>query len=116
MAKTHHAAGPLVAGVDSSTQSVKVVIRRADTGELLREGRAAHLDGTEVDPTHWLRAPEQLGVSINRVLLIGGAAWALSGSSELPQWNLGEVTSIHSAPTPHVVDTYRTLWDRTHSW
>jgi xylulokinase len=56
MAKTHHAAVPLVAGVDSSTQSVKVVIRRADTGELLREGRAAHPDGTEVDPAHWLGA------------------------------------------------------------
>jgi xylulokinase len=44
----------LIAGVDSSTQSVKVVIRDADTGELVRQGRAAHPDGTEVDPTHWL--------------------------------------------------------------
>ena len=43
----------LVAGIDSSTQSVKVVIRNASTGELLREGRAAHPDGTEVDPEHW---------------------------------------------------------------
>ncbi len=46
----------LIAGVDSSTQSVKVVIRDAHTGELLREGRAAHPDGTEVDPAHWLSA------------------------------------------------------------
>ena len=30
----------LVAGVDSSTQSCKVVVRDADTGELVREGRA----------------------------------------------------------------------------
>jgi xylulokinase len=44
----------LIAGVDSSTQSVKVVIRDARTGELVREGRAAHPDGTEVDPSHWL--------------------------------------------------------------
>jgi xylulokinase len=43
----------LVAGVDSSTQSVKVVIRNADTGELIRQGRASHPDGTEVDPAHW---------------------------------------------------------------
>jgi len=43
----------LVAGVDSSTQSVKVVIREAHSGELVREGRAAHPDGTEVDPAHW---------------------------------------------------------------
>jgi len=44
----------LIAGVDSSTQSVKVVIRDADTGELVRQGRATHPDGTEVDPIHWL--------------------------------------------------------------
>ena len=30
----------LVAGVDSSTQSVKVVVRDAETGVLVREGRA----------------------------------------------------------------------------
>jgi xylulokinase len=39
--------------VDSSTQSVKVVIRNAETGELVRHGRASHPDGTEVDPVHW---------------------------------------------------------------
>jgi xylulokinase len=44
----------LIAGVDSSTQSVKVVIRDAHTGELLRQGRASHPDGTEVDPQYWL--------------------------------------------------------------
>lgn len=46
----------LVAGVDSSTQSCKVVIRDAETGELVREGRAGHPDGTEVDPAHWWSA------------------------------------------------------------
>jgi xylulokinase len=56
MAKTHHPAGPLVAGVDSSTQSVKVVIRSADTGELIRQGRASHPEGTEVDPALWEKA------------------------------------------------------------
>ena len=56
MAKTHHPAGPLVAGVDSSTQSVKVVIRSADTGELIRQGRASHPEGTEVDPAVWEKA------------------------------------------------------------
>ncbi len=48
MAKTQ-----LTAGVDSSTQSVKVVIRNAETGELVRHARASHPDGTEVDPAHW---------------------------------------------------------------
>jgi len=46
----------LVAGVDSSTQSCKVVIREADSGALVRMGQAAHPDGTEVDPAHWRRA------------------------------------------------------------
>jgi xylulokinase len=43
----------LIAGVDSSTQSVKVVIRDASTGAFKREGRASHPDGTEVDPAAW---------------------------------------------------------------
>jgi xylulokinase len=46
----------LIAGVDSSTQSCKVVIRDGVTGELVREGRAAHPDGTEVAPKHWVTA------------------------------------------------------------
>ena len=46
----------LVAGVDSSTQSVKVVIREAESGALIREGRASHPDGTEVDPQKWWTA------------------------------------------------------------
>ena len=49
-------ANQLIAGVDSSTQSVKIVIRAADTGELVRQGRAAHPDGTEVDPVLWKSA------------------------------------------------------------
>ncbi|MGY1761661.1 xylulokinase [Geodermatophilus sp. SYSU D00779] len=46
----------LVAGVDSSTQSCKVVVRDAETGALVREGRAPHPDGTEVDPAAWRAA------------------------------------------------------------
>ncbi|WP_369135618.1 xylulokinase [Modestobacter sp. I12A-02662] len=46
----------LVAGVDSSTQSCKVVVRDAGSGRLVREGRAAHPDGTEVDPAAWTSA------------------------------------------------------------
>jgi xylulokinase len=44
---------PLVAGVDSSTQSVKVVVRDADSGELIAQSSAPHPDGTEVDPHAW---------------------------------------------------------------
>ena len=44
---------PLVAGVDSSTQSCKVVIVDAETGETVRTGSAPHPAGTEVDPQAW---------------------------------------------------------------
>ena len=46
----------LVAGVDTSTQSCKVVIKDSVTGELVREGRASHPNGTEVNPSHWWAA------------------------------------------------------------
>ena len=46
----------LLAGIDSSTQSCKVVIRDLATGTLRRSGRAAHPDGTEVDPAAWWSA------------------------------------------------------------
>lgn len=46
-------AQPYVAGVDTSTQSCKVVIVDPETGVVVREGRASHPDGTEVDPRHW---------------------------------------------------------------
>jgi xylulokinase len=54
----------LVAGVDSSTQSCKVVIRELETGALVRSGRASHPDGTEVDPSAWWAAlQEALGAA-----------------------------------------------------
>ncbi|MEJ1229679.1 MAG: xylulokinase [Galbitalea sp.] len=43
----------LVAGVDSSTQSCKVVVRELETGAVVRTGRATHPEGTEVDPSLW---------------------------------------------------------------
>ena len=45
--------GSLVAGVDSSTQSCKIVVCDAQTGAVLRTARAPHPDGTEVDPRAW---------------------------------------------------------------
>ena len=67
----------LVAGVDSSTQSVKIVIREAETGQLIREGRAPHPDGTEVDPAHWWSAIQEAialagGLDDVSALSIGG--------------------------------------------
>lgn len=48
----------IVAGVDSSTQSVKVVLREADSGELITSTSRPHPDGTEVNPQEWWRALE----------------------------------------------------------
>ncbi|WP_402467230.1 xylulokinase [Isoptericola aurantiacus] len=44
---------PLVAGVDTSTQSCKIVVRDAESGALVRSGSAKHPDGTEIHPDHW---------------------------------------------------------------
>ncbi|MBQ1024729.1 xylulokinase [Micromonospora sp. C95] len=68
----------LVAGVDSSTQSTKVVVCDADTGEVLREGRAAHPDGTEVDPHLWWAAFERASAG----LLDGVAAIGVGGQQQ----------------------------------
>ena len=43
----------LVAGVDSSTQSCKVVVCDAESGDVVRSGQARHPDGTEVHPHEW---------------------------------------------------------------
>ena len=43
----------LVAGVDSSTQSCKVVVCDAGTGQVVRRGYAPHPAGTEVHPEAW---------------------------------------------------------------
>jgi xylulokinase len=46
----------LVAGVDCSTQATKVLVCDAETGAVVRSGRAAHPDQTEVDPAVWWAA------------------------------------------------------------
>jgi len=66
----------LVAGVDSSTQATKVLVCDAATGEVLREARAPHPDGSEVDPEHWWRA---LRAASGSGLLEGVAAVAVAG-------------------------------------
>jgi len=45
-----------VLGVDTSTQSCKIVIRDVTSGTLVRSGRGSHPDGTEVDPQEWWNA------------------------------------------------------------
>ena len=66
----------LVAGVDSSTQSVKVVIRDADSGELVASSSKPHPDGTEVDPRAWKVA---LDAALNEVSTHKLSAIAIGG-------------------------------------
>lgn len=66
----------LVAGVDSSTQSTKVVVHDAETGALVRSGRAGHPDGTEVHPDRWWEAFE---TASEGGLLEGVSAIAVGG-------------------------------------
>ena len=49
----------LVAGVDSSTQSCKVVVCDGATGAVVRQGSAPHPEGTEIDPAFWLTALDE---------------------------------------------------------
>ena len=66
----------LVAGVDSSTQSCKVLVCDAETGEVLRQGRASHPDGTEVHPREWWQAFQEATAG---GLLDGVSAIAVGG-------------------------------------
>lgn len=50
------ASRPYVAGVDSSTQSCKVLIVDPRSGVVVREGKAPHPPGTSVDPQAWWEA------------------------------------------------------------
>lgn len=46
----------LVAGIDSSTQSCKVLVCDADSGAVVRSASSPHPGGTEVDPQRWWEA------------------------------------------------------------
>ena len=50
---------PTVLGIDSSTQATKALLVDAETGAVLEERRAAHPEGTEVDPRAWLDAVDE---------------------------------------------------------
>lgn len=49
----------LVAGIDSSTQSSKVLVCDADDGRIVRSGSAPHPPGTEVHPDRWWDALQE---------------------------------------------------------
>ncbi|MPZ70199.1 MAG: xylulokinase [Actinobacteria bacterium] len=65
----------LVAGVDSSTQSTKVVLCRAEDGTVVDHGSAPHLDGSECSPEVWWNALKEAGGNLlNRATAIAIAA------------------------------------------
>lgn len=66
----------LVAGIDSSTQSCKVLVCDAETGEIVRSGSAPHAGGTEVDPAMWWAA-------------LGDAAAAAGGLDDVAAVSVG---------------------------
>lgn len=77
----------LVAGIDSSTQSVKVVVREAATGALVRHGQAAHPEGTQVDPRAWwdalcLASERAGGLADVAALAVGGQQHGLVALDE----------------------------------
>ena len=67
----------LVAGVDSSTQSVKIVVCDLETGSIVRSARASHPSGTEVPASAWLAAYQE--ATADPALLDGVSALAVGG-------------------------------------
>ena len=64
----------LVAGVDSSTQSAKVVLCEAEDGTVVGRGSAPHPAGTEADPALWWTALRQAGDGLlDRAAAVGVA-------------------------------------------
>jgi xylulokinase len=65
----------LVAGVDSSTQSTKVLLCQAEDGAVVGQAAAPHPDGTECDPELWWRALGEAGHGLlDRAAAVGVAA------------------------------------------
>ena len=65
----------LVAGVDSSTQSTKVMLCQSDDGTVVGQASAPHPDGTECDPELWWQALATAGDGLlDRAEAVGVAA------------------------------------------
>jgi xylulokinase len=65
----------LVAGIDSSTQSTKVLLVSADDGTVVGQGSAPHPDGTECPPDRWWEALSAAGQGLlERADAVGVAA------------------------------------------
>ena len=78
----------VVVGVDSSTQSCKVLAVDAQSGDVICSGAAAHPDLTSVDPRVWTSALRVRSVSDaragDRLRISGGAGGRTVWGRRLP--------------------------------
>ncbi len=81
----------LIAGVDSSTQSVKIVVRKATSGELVAQAKAPHPDGTEVDPKEWWSALQKVIAEVGGLENIAAISIAGQQHGMVALNSLGEV-------------------------
>jgi sugar (pentulose or hexulose) kinase len=72
-------------GIDSSTQTCKVVIRDAESGALIREGRSSHPPGTEVDPQVWWIALQEAARAAAASTTWPQSRWAAAARDDLPR-------------------------------
>ena len=96
-----------IAGVDSSTQSCKVVIRDAETGALQRFGSAKHPDGTEVHPDAWWEAFTQASSAAGGLDDVEALAASDTVSTILPACDLS--TRVQFAPARQLLDAGATV-------
>jgi xylulokinase len=94
---------PLVVGIDSSTQACKVLVVDADTGAVVRRGRAPHPGGTEVHPDHWWDALQ------NALAEAGGLADVAAVSVGAQQHGMVALDRADDAVRPAL------LWNDTRS-
>jgi hypothetical protein len=121
----------LVAGADSSTQSTKVLLGRAEDGAALGRAAAPHPGGTDCDPELWCRALTSAGRG-NRDR--GAAArhgrgddggqvirprccGMTCGPAEPPDWPLAGTAAGYTAElAPQVRERYAARRDVTTGW
>ena len=95
------AEGPLVVGVDSSTQSTKALVIDASTGRVVASGQAPHTvssgAGRESDPRQWwdalCEALHQCGDAAHEA-----AAWRTPGEPSSKGWDARSPCGLRASP------------------
>ena len=111
----------LVAGVESSTRSCKVVVRDAGTGALVREGRAPYPSGNRAPHRAGRAGRTGLGVPVLvpppeedvAEAAARQAAWAPSGSDAPPRWSPPGTEVFEADPVTRARERYAEVCDLT---